>query len=65
MLLHVFRFKIRNKRFILEDRIKILLTFEHEEVLGIMMDINLNFYSLLKQLCKKAANKLDQNCPLP
>ena len=43
--------------FILEGRTNILLTLEHE-VLGIMMDTNLRFYSHLKQLCKKVAKNL-------
>ena len=41
--------------FMLEDRTKIPLTFKHE-VLGITIDTNLNFYSHLKQLCKKIGN---------
>ena len=44
--------------FILEDRTKIPLTLEHE-VLRITIETNLNFYSRLKQLCKKVANKLN------
>ena len=44
--------------FILEDRTKIPLTLEHE-VLGITIDTYLNFYSHLRQLCKKVANKLN------
>ena len=44
--------------FILEDRNKISLALEHE-VLGLTIDTNLNFYSHLKQLCKKVANKLN------
>ena len=43
---------------IFEERTKIPLTLEHE-VLGIMIDTNLNFYSHLKQLCKKDANKFN------
>ena len=42
--------------FILEDRIKIPLTLEHE-VLGITTDTNKNFYNHLKQLCKEVGNK--------
>ena len=49
MLLCVFRFKIQNKQF---------YNCEHE-VLKIMIDTNLNFFSHLKQLCKKVANKLN------
>ena len=45
--------------FILEDRIKIPITMEHE-VFGITIDTNLNFYSHLKYLCKKVANKLKE-----
>ena len=44
--------------FILEDRIKIPLTLEYE-VLGITIDSSLNFYSHLKQFCKKVATKLN------
>ena len=44
--------------FILEDRTKKQLTLEHE-VLRITIDTNLNFYSHLKQSCKKVANKLN------
>ena len=44
--------------FILEDRTKIPLTLEYE-VLGITIDTNLIFYSHLKQLCNKIANKLN------
>ena len=44
--------------FILENRIKMLLTLEHE-VLGITIDTNRNFCSQLKQLCKKVTNKLN------
>ena len=44
--------------FILEDRTKIPVTLEHE-VLGITIDTYLNFYSHLRQLCKKVANKLN------
>ena len=44
--------------FILEDRTKIPLTLEHE-ALRITICTNLNFYSHLKQLCKKVANKLN------
>ena len=43
---------------ILEDKIKIPLTLEHE-ILRIKIDTNLNFYSHLKQLCKKVANKFN------
>ena len=53
----MFRFKIQNKQFILQDRIKIPLTLEHE-VLQTTIDTNLSFYSHLKQLLKKVANKL-------
>ena len=44
--------------FILEDRIKISLTLEHE-VLGITIDITRDFCSHLKQSCKKVTNKLN------
>ena len=44
--------------FILEDRTKRPLTLKHE-ILGITIDNNLNFYSHLKQLCKKVANKFN------
>ena len=44
--------------FILVDRTKIALTLEHE-ALEAMIDTNLNFYSHLKQLCKKIANRLN------
>ena len=40
------------------DRTKIPLTLEHE-VLGITTDTKLNFYSHLKQLSKKVANRLN------
>ena len=53
----MFRFKIQNKQFILQDRIKIPLTLEHE-VLQTTINTNLSFYSHLKQLLKKVANKL-------
>ena len=46
------------KDFILEDRIKIPLSLVCE-VLGIMINTNLTFYSHLKQLCKTSANKLN------
>ena len=42
---------------ILEDSTKIPLTLEHE-VLWITIDTYLDFYSHLKQLCKKVATKL-------
>ena len=58
MLLHMFRLKIRNKYFILKDRTKIPLTMEHE-VREITVYPILNFYSHLKQLYKKVANKLN------
>ena len=44
--------------FILEDSTKIPITLEHE-VLAKTIDTNLNFYSHLKQRCKKVANKLN------
>ena len=44
--------------FTLEDRTKIPLTLEHE-ILGITININPNFDCHLKQLCQKAANKLN------
>ena len=50
--------------FILEDRTKIPETLLEHEALGITIDTDLHFYSHLKQLCKKVANKLDQNYPL-
>ena len=53
----MFRFKIQNKQFILQDRIKIPLTLEHE-VLQTTINTDLSFYSHLKQLLKKVANKL-------
>ena len=49
--------KFEINSFILDGRTKILLTLEHE-VLEIMMDTNLRFYSHLKQLCKKVAKNL-------
>ena len=50
--------KAEINNFILEGRTKMRITLEHE-VLGITIDTNLNFYSYLKQLCKKVANKLN------
>ena len=44
--------------FILVDRTKIALTLDHE-ALEVTIDTNLNFYSYLKQLCKKIAIKLN------
>ena len=54
----MFRLKIRYKRFYTWRQTKIPLTFERE-VLVITIGTNLNFYSRLKQLCKKVANKLN------
>ena len=50
--------KFEIKDFILEDKTKIRLTLEHE-ILGITINTDLNFYSHLKQLRNKVANKLN------
>ena len=50
--------KSETNDFLLEGRTKTSLTLEHE-VLAITTNNNLNFYSHLKQLCKKDENKLN------
>ena len=49
--------KSKIKDFVPEDRTKIPVTLKRE-VLGIIIDTNLNFYSHVKQLFKKDINKL-------
>ena len=52
--------KFQINDFILEDIIKIPLTRGlRDELLGIMIDTNLHFYTHIKQLCKKVANKFN------
>ena len=58
MLLHDFWFEYHQNEFVLEDG-TIVPSAEQHEVLGRTIDSRIAFYSHLKQLCKKVANKLN------
>ena len=58
MLLHDFWFAYHKNEFVLEDETIVPFAEEHV-VLGITIDSRMIFYSHLKHLCKKVANKLN------
>ena len=58
ILLHDFWFEYHQNEFVLEDG-TIVPSAEQHEVLGRTIDSRIAFYSHLKQLCKKVANKLN------